>query len=404
MKKIVQLIILFIAFSIYANAQKSELIGSWLLVKYEIDNEIQHPYQITEFKENGIFLMMGIEVGTWSIDKSNSMIVLKSDFDKDFNGTGKILKLTKDELEMEKDGGKHFYKKLDKTKTITNNKNSGLMGTWEFITNSLPEVKTIVMLTEPDVFKIVVKETYSESISNGTWIFDKQNKSLIMIGLRGEDTFNGENKILKSNENSIVLENNSNTYTGKRVIQNSPKIERLTFTEADFYTQDGDYKYEADEENLPWKNWEEKRNSLIPVKQLVYNYAVLINGTEAFNNQILTADVRANLEYDELHIDYIFNGFDRYNVPEDTEIYLNDEYTLPLYPLYDQTYRLAGHETITTPAGTFDCTVLEAISASGIAKKLWLINYKPGIYAKIIEDDPDEMFGHYYVYELQEIK
>jgi len=404
MKKTVQLIILFIAFSIYANAQKSELIGSWLLVKYEIDNEIQHPYQITEFKENGIFLMIGIEVGTWSTDKSNSMIVLKSDFDKDFNGTGKILKLTKDELEMEKDGGKHFYKKLDKTKTITSNKNSGLMGTWEFITNSLPEVKTIVMLTEPDVFKIVVKETYSESISNGTWIFDKQNKSLIMIGLRGEDTFNGENKILKSNENSIVLENNSNTYTGKRVIQNSPKIERLTFTEADFYTQDGDYKYEADEENLPWKNWEEKRNSLIPVKQLVYNYAVLINGTEAFNNQILTADVRANLEYDELHIDYIFNGFDRYNVPEDTEIYLNDEYTLPLYPLYDQTYRLAGHETITTPAGTFDCTVLEAISASGIAKKLWLINYKPGIYAKIIEDDPDEMFGHYYVYELQEIK
>ncbi|MDD3320325.1 MAG: hypothetical protein PHS59_02645 [Paludibacter sp.] len=400
----VQLIIFFIAFGLYANAQKSGLIGSWLLVKYELGNEIQRPYQTADFKEGGIFCMMGIDVGTWDYDKKSNAIVLKSSFDKDFNGTGKILKLNKDELEMDKAGGKHFYKKLDKTKIVSSNKNSGLIGTWEFITDSLPEVKTIVILSEPDVFKIVVKEAYSKSIFNGTWIFDKQRKSLIMIGLHGEGTFHGDSKIIKYDKNSIVLESKSNTYTGKRVMQNSPKIERLTFTEEDFYTQDGEYKYEADKEKLPWKGWEEKRNSLIPVKQLVYNYAVLINGTEAFNNKILMANVRANLEYDELHIDYIFNGFDRYNVPEDNELYLNDEYSLPLYPLYDQIFRISASESVTTPAGTFDCTVLETINPSGIAKKLWLINDKPGIYAKIIEDNPDKTFGHYYVYELQEIK
>jgi hypothetical protein len=59
---------------------------------------------------------------------------------------------------------------------------------------------------------------------------------------------------------------------------------------------------------------------------------------------------------------------------------------------------------ITTPAGTFECTVLESIDYDEVRKKLWMINDRLGIYARIIEENPDEIFGHYSVYELQEIK
>jgi len=48
--------------------------------------------------------------------------------------------------------------------------------------------------------------------------------------------------------------------------------------------------------------------------------------------------------------------------------------------------------------------VVEALSDSDVLKKLWMINDRLGIYARIIEEDPDETFGHYIIYELQEIK
>ena len=33
-----------------------------------------------------------------------------------------------------------------------------------------------------------------------------------------------------------------------------------------------------------------------------------------------------------------------------------------------------------------------------------MINDKPGVLAKIIKEDSDETFGHYYIFELKEIK
>ncbi|MBN2238122.1 MAG: hypothetical protein JW729_11220, partial [Bacteroidales bacterium] len=84
------------------------------------------------------------------------------------------------------------------------------------------------------------------------------------------------------------------------------------------------------------------------------------------------------------------------------ELRPNYEYSYPLYPLKDDTYRVVGQEQITTPAGTFDCTVLEVIYDYDIAKKLWMINDKIGVYAKIIEDKPGS-FGKYAIFELQEI-
>ncbi|OQX80560.1 MAG: hypothetical protein B6D64_02975, partial [Bacteroidetes bacterium 4484_276] len=62
MKKTI-LFILFVAFAIIANAQKSKIAGSWLMIKAETEGEIQEPYFITDFKENGKMEVMGMDAG-----------------------------------------------------------------------------------------------------------------------------------------------------------------------------------------------------------------------------------------------------------------------------------------------------------------------------------------------------
>ncbi|MBN2820750.1 MAG: hypothetical protein JXP36_17380 [Bacteroidales bacterium] len=406
MNKISILIIILISFAGMATAQKSKLIGSWLMIKADVGGEVQNPYFITEFKEDGDFLVMGMDAGTWTFNEKSNSIVMNSNLDKDFNGEGKIVNLTGNELVVDKDGGRLFYKRVGTDEITQTNRNSGFMGMWKFENVPYPEATTLVTFTAPDKFTILQKEEGMSANLSGTWIFDKQSNSLIMIGLRGEDTFHGESKIVKIDAENLELENNGTVFKGIKKAQNSIKIERLTFNEDDFYNEDGDYKYYDDEEKLPWRDWAEIEANLLNVNQLTYNYSTLISGTETFETKTLSADVSTTPGEEGFRIDNIFNGYDRFTLPEDAELPENSEYSKALYPLTDDIFRVAGNEQITTPAGTFNCTIVEVASDSDVLKKLWVITDKPGfgIYAKIIEDNPDETWGHYSVYELQEIK
>jgi len=175
------------------------------------------------------------------------------------------------------------------------------------------------------------------------------------------------------------------------------------FTEDDFFDENDEYKYYDDEQKLPWQDSYGMIMSLENVKQLVYKYSSLIDDKEAFKDKILTANVKANIEESCLSIDYIFYGYDTYNLPEDTQLPPNKAYSELLYPERENSFRVTGTEQITTPAGTFDCTVIEVFDNSEIKKKLWMINNKPGIYAKCIHDKSGD-WGHYDIYELQEIQ
>lgn len=397
------ILILFVAFAFASNAQKSKLVGSWLMTKAEVNGEVEKPYFVTEYTEDGKMIVMGMDAGTWDYNKAGNTLVLQSEFDKDFNGEGKILEISETELVVSKDGAKLFYMKIDQSKIAENNQKSGLMGMWEFVDTPYPGATMLLTFKEPDEFNIIQKEEGMEARLNGTWIFDKKQKSLIMIGLRGEDTFNGGNKVVKIDEEAIELENDGKVFKAKRKIQKAIKIERLSFSANEFFTEDGDYKYEEEEGKLPWSDPYEKINSLVNVNHLVYTFSTLIDDTDAFTSKTLTADVHANPDEGTLSIDFIFYGYDRYNQPDDTELPPNNDYSNKLFPLQGDTYRIVGTEQITTPAGTFDCTVVEAIADFDMRKKLWMITDKPGIYAKIIEDTPGD-FGKYSIYELQEIR
>lgn len=405
MKKLMVLSSLCILLTGNMAAQKSKLVGSWLITEVQVGTEVQNPYQITDYNEDGSFVVMGIEAGTWQYNKVSNSIVMQSELDKDFNGEAKIINLTNKELILSKDGVKMFYTKVNKAEIIENNKNSGLIGTWEFNDVPYPDAKIVVTFTEPDAYTMIQKEEGMTGTFKGTWIFNSQDKSLIMIGLRREDTFNGENKVLNISEESLELENNGTVFKGIKKAERTEKIERLTFSEDDFYEENGASKYNDDEQKLPWQDAHKMMIYLEQVHQLVYNFSTLLSDTNSFETKTLTANIRAIAEESILTIDNVFNGYDSYTLSDDEEMPSNDyESYNKLYPLEDFSFRVAGNEEITVPAGTFNCTVIEGVHGFDENMKVWMINDKPGIIAKVIRDNPDEDFGHYFLFELQEIK
>ena len=375
----------------------NKITGNWFFEKMERKGEINLVGSLVEFNKNGIFYWQDMVFGTWNYNESSNKIIFDTE---DFKGEYSFSQPNKNELVLNIDNDKMYFSKIDKQKIINDNKESGLIGTWEFKDIPYSGSNTLISFNEPDEFKIIQKEEGMTSKFGGVWISNKKEMSLIMIGLRGEDTFNGENKIVKINGETIALENQGTVYKGTKKVQKTSKIKHLTFSEDDFYTENGDYKYEADQDKLPWANWSELKKNILDITQLVYNYSTLIEDTESFDTKILTANVLASLEEEGFEIDNIFNGYDS----TEFDLPINRNFSSPLYPLEEHVYRIANNGQIITPAGTFDCTVIEAVNYSGVLKKLWMVNDKIGVYAKIIEEDTDENFGHYYIYELQKIK
>jgi len=383
------------------NQLHNKITGDWFFEKMERKGETNVVGSLVEFNKNGIFYIRDRVLGTWNYNESSKKIILDN---KDFKGEYSFSQPNKNELVLNLDETKIYFSKIDKQKIMNENEKSGLLGTWEFKDIPYSGASILISFKEPDEFTIIQKEEGMTSTQGGVWIANKKEMSLMMIGLRSENAFNGENKIMNINGETIELENQGTIYKGNKKVEKISKIERLAFTDDDFYTNDGDFKYDEEEEKvkLPWLNWSEMKNDILDVSQLVYNYSVLIEDTESFDTEILTANVQASLEEEGFEIDYIFDGYDSYS--NQSELRINHNYSSPIYPLEGIIYRVVGEEQITTPAGTFECTVLEAVGFSGILKKLWMVNDKIGVYAKIIEEDTDENFVHYYIYELQEIK
>ncbi len=384
------------------NQLHNKIIGDWFFKKIEKKGKTNLVGSLVEFNKNGIFYWQDMVFGTWNYKESSNKLIFDTE---DFKGEYSISQPNKNELVLNVGEDKMYFSKIDKQKIVDENKASGLIGTWEFKDVPYSGATTIISFKKPDRFAIIQKEEGMSSKFGGVWMFDKKEMALIMIGLRRGDAFNGENKILKINGETVALKNNGTIYQGNKKAENNVKIERLTFAEEDFYDETGDYKYDDDNQKLPWNDSYKMMIDLANVKQLVYRYSKLIEVTSSFETKTLTSTISANSEQGILSIDNIFKGYDRYNLPDDTEMPTNNynQYN-QLFPLEEDTFRVVGQEDVTVAAGTFNCTVVEAAGSFNEVLKIWMINDKPGIIAKVIKDNPDESFGYYNIYELQEIK
>jgi hypothetical protein len=289
---------------------------------------------------------------------------------------------------------------------ILNAQESEIIGKWTLTKmqkgDEIREINSGVIFEENYVLKLGFFDM-EEIVEAGTWEYDEQQNSIIMHSTVDKN-INGKAELILVTEDELQYKKDGVIYTLVKYDDSEEYGAMLDFSESDFFTENGDYKYEGEEEKLPWKNPSEMLMSLVNVKHLVYKRSKLNELTDSFEDIRLIADVAANAEEMSLSIDYIFFGFDRYNVPEDLELPPNTEYTNLLYPEVEFNFRIVKTEEITTNAGTFLCTVIEA-AQDEIQKKLWMINDRPGVYAKIIIEKPG-MFGAYSleIYELDEIQ
>ncbi len=398
MKKITLIFIIFLMISGAALAKETSIAGKWLLTKIEMDGNTEEVYSDIEFKDDGYVEMDGRVFGEWKYNKKAKSVTIKSEMIKEFAGERKVSKLNKNELVLSGPKTKMFFVKLNNEKIKTDNKSSNLEGSWKIITESGFK---ILIFELPDLLS--VKEDFGggSSSAGGTWIYNSTDKSLLIMA--NDNNLRGLNKVVKQTDNELDLENKGNITKALKLEKSNITIERLSFSEGDFYDENDDYKYYDEEGKLPWDNYYEIITNMEKVKQLVYNYSTLITGTKTFDTKKLTANISVKMDEEMMSFDNIFIGFDSASVPDDMEMQIAEfSSEMRLFPFESDTYRIAGDEKITTPAGTFSCTVIEAIGDFDENLKLWMIKDTPGVLAKVVRDEPGD-FGHFIVFELAEI-
>ncbi len=399
MRQIYLLLLIVLLGSTGLIAKNVPVTGKWLFTKVEMGEKTEDVYSDVNFREDGYAEMGGTVFGTWKYDKKKKLFTIESEMIKEFSGERKVEKLNAEELILKGPKVKMFFIKLDEEKIKAENENSGLEGIWK--TGNIDGVVYSIVFTLPNKFISSESSDGSNSKSKGEWIYNGTDKTIIIM--TSGRKFRGQNKIVAINKTELKLENKEETFSFTKFEKPDIKIERLTFSEDDFYDENGDYKYSEDIEKLPWEDYYSILESLSKVKQLVYNFNVLNTNIDAFETKTLTANIAVDSDDETVTFDNIFKGIDRTSISDDEEMpVIKSDSNNPIFPFEDNSFRVAGEEEITTPAGTFNCTVVEATGDFDEKIKLWMINDKPGIVAKAIKDTPGD-FGHFFVFELVKI-
>ncbi len=402
MKKCLLVITILLSAISLSNAQ--QVSGSWLITIVSVDNKEQEVYAPIDFLENGELEISGRPMGSWTYDQNTQVLQIVSDKFKELHGTNRVKVFNESALIIENKGARIQLVRLDLQKNVMENQASGLMGTWQVKDDHNRAVTKLLLFEAPDIIRVIEHESGMQTTSEGTWIFNSEKKSLIVIGRLSD--IKGETQVVMKSETEVAFINKACHLSAVKKEPNAIGKERLNFNEDDFYDGEGNFKYDADEHKLPWQDAYALMASLTDVERLVYEYSTLIDETGVFEKKTLTADVNVDEAAELVSIDFIFYGYDQYNLPDDAALPPNQikvaQCTNKLYPQKEMTYRVVGADQLTTAAGTFECTIIEGVDSFGVRKKCWLINDQPGVYAKIIEDKPGD-FGHYIIYELLEM-
>jgi hypothetical protein len=396
-------LLLVMAFAITGNAQTSKITGSWLMTKAETEDKVQEPYFITSFKENGKMEVMEVEVGTWKYNNDSHAIIMESELDKDFNGEGRIIKLTKKELVVSKDGAKLYYTKVFPDEIAENNKKSNFPGTWKIENTGNADATGILKFELPDSYVFIEIEYGSTSTTKGSWMFDPKEDILLFIGF--SHSLRGKNTITALSDDKFTLENNGNIITAVKENTESAKIERLTFEFEEFEDPEtGDY-INSDENSLPWLDFEELILFLENIEYVKYKQGKLLKDVTAFTYSNLMSTIQVDTDEQSVEFtNFIISEGDTMQYSQNYKGGLMERYNYFFPKEGPMPFRILGTESITVAAGTFECTVVEGFDGFD-KKKYWMINNMPGIYAKIIQEQEDA-FGdlEYLMTELEEIK
>ncbi|NPA67078.1 MAG: hypothetical protein GXO50_00555 [Chlorobi bacterium] len=380
MKKIT-ILLPAIIFAINLKAQKIPE-GDWLLTKTESSGGTRSIYQTFSFKKDGSLIAFNaFEVGKWKFDEKNNSIILSSKADKDFNGALTIIKQNKNEFTGIKDGVKYFYVRINENNISKNNKESALINVWKF--QKTHDDFQYLKFELPDKFVLYGESYGMQTTSTGNWIYSPEDSSFILIAF--SNPFRGKYKIIKHTSSELDFKNEDRFVKSHKITDIIPENRELTFTV--------DEIPEENEDELPetWTDLYEIINTLKPIKRIVYKKGKLLNPVGILKYSEIFADVNVNEEDESITFNFSeYADNDTVTVKKIKKDAYSANGFFPEEEFYG--YRITGKEKLQTPAGTFNCIVVEAIGDDDEKIKLWMPVNLPGIYAKIIKSGVDS-FG-----------
>ena len=372
-----------------AAAETADLSGKWLMTKAVMTGKTEDVYQTLNFRDDGYAEMQGRVFGTWVEDTQNHSVTIKSAMINEFQGTWKISSPSPGELKLESDTGKLYFTPFDIKKITQENSESGLQGVWKLETKNEEGADVYVSFKLPNTLII---EDIGEGFtgrSSGMWIYGSKNKSII-LSVR-DQLLKGKHPVLKIDEHRLELGDAGSKIKAVHVRQTAKNREKLDFTESG--NENG---ASLDPDTFPWFDTYRKVESLQKVKRLTYKKSTLLPDLDIYITKSITADVSASEDTGEIHIGHIFGTLYADNYYEDNVFYPVEE---------PDTYTAAGEKEITVPAGTFLCRIINIYDDFDERKtRLYMIENRPGIYARIINVQKDFSNETYTMYELAGIK
>ena len=390
MKKIALLIISLAIINITLFANTPDITGQWLLTKAVFGGNSDEVYQTLNFRADGNAEMQGRIFGSWKADIGNNTFTIKSEMIKEFSTIWDITKFTDKELVLKSEKGTLFFTDYNQENIKKENMTSGLTGIWELNDKNDRSGKYFINFQEPDNFIIKYVDSGYTSTSRGAWIYNSKEKFVVII--TSGHLLRGLNTVVSVSDSRLTLENKEMRLTGKRL---EPKGNTRTRLDSDSKFCNPDSSTEQiGYDNFSWFDIEIRTSYLKNITELKYRRSVFMDEFNAFTTDELSA--RVNWTEDSISIDNIFR-----NLPK-------GEYTENniFYPLEEPfIYYTIGIEEITVPAGTFKCMVIDTNSySSGNKTRLYMIENRPGVYAKIINIE-DKYDGELYtMFELESIE
>ncbi len=396
MKKIL-LIIISLAFIINnISAVTTDIIGQWLMTKAVFNGNTDEVYQTLNFRDDGSAYIQGRGFGSWKTNSKDNTVTIESEMIDEFAGTWKISKSTESKMTLGSKDGSLFFTRYNPEEIENNNKNSGLKGVWKLNNKDEDDADILLYFKAPD--KLLVHYTgygYTGK-GSGIWIHNKKENSVILIVQ--DRLLRGRNDIVSITNGEFILKNKGIKITGYKLEQNGKTREQLPLVENDNKLTtniQNDETTGLNRENFSWFNIEAKNSYLKDVTTLKYKKSTLLDNFDVFITENLSADVSFDEYNGTIEIDDIFD-----------ELPGSDDYEEnAFYPLEEPfEYTVVGEKDITVPAGTYKCTVIDINDTfEGSRTRLYMINNRPGVYAKIITVKKEFDDETYNMYELTRI-
>lgn len=293
---------------------------------------------------------------------------------------------------------------------------SKIIGHWKLTTVAgVGETETglkVVFIFEDTGNLKAAKNKTSRIINAGTWEYNKEEKLLKMTSDLDKD-FNGEATVVEVSDKELTYKKDGATFSFIKFdapVKIEIKMEKpiLSFEREEMYDEEGNFNYEEAEAKLPWKI-ETIVNYLKDYTEMVYNVTSFPDDENAdawVESEKINYDATAQ-SIDVRRYSYFQNDY--IDMMEDP-IWMNNlseyEYDFMFFPKDNlDTYKVVGTDTIETPAGVFECTIVEGFGRFNAKVKYWMVTNKPGVFAKVINvKDAPAPFGNTNIYTLKEIK